>query len=143
MAASGGSAAAAAASASRTRSSAPARIGARTVSASWCGTASGARPQREVQDPGLVPEYEAEVDAFPDLADLVPDPMRDKRRLRVVEDDARLLIEPALAAVYGRDDGMQIKRGDAVLEHASASVEDLPLPCEDMGELCSHLGKIR
>src|SRR3989442_11045064 len=112
-------------------STSPGRTFAASVSATWCGisrTRSGREREREVQDPVALPVDEPEVDAGRDLADLVPDPVRDERRLRVVEHDRLLLVEPARLLVDLRPDRLDPEGKDLVAQLALLRVEDLPLP---------------
>src|ERR1700756_5213384 len=78
--------------ASRALSSAscPGRIGARTMKLD-CGVIalpSGPELQREVDQPLLGPIDLAEIEARPDQADLVADPVGDQRGLGIVQHDA-------------------------------------------------------
>src|SRR5205814_9315494 len=59
----------------------------------------GFGPKREVQDPRSLPEHEPEVEPVGDLADLVADPVSDQRGLGVIQNDALLLVEPAVAPI--------------------------------------------
>ena len=90
---------------------------------------------------GLVLETDAEMDRRPfpekdfseieagrDLADFVAHHPRDERRLRVVDDRAILLIEPAFPRPDRRLDCANAKRRDAVFQTAAFGVENLSLP---------------
>src|SRR5215472_6885140 len=90
--------------------------------------------QREVDQPFLVPVHLAQVQAWADLANLVANPMRDERGLRVVENDALLAVQPARPHVHLGDDGVEPEREDPVPEHALLGVEDLALPGEMVDE---------
>ena len=57
-----------------------------------------------------LPVHEPEVDARRDLADLVAHPLREERRLRVVEDDRLLAVEPARLLVDLRPHGIEAER---------------------------------
>ena len=83
---------------------------------------------------GPLPEDEAEVDAGRDLADLVPDPLRDNRRVRVVEDDRLLLVEPARLLVDLGANRLDAERADLVQQLALPAVEHLSLPADQVDE---------
>src|SRR4051812_34417372 len=55
--------------------------------------------EREVDQFLFAPENDAEINPGRHFANLVPDPFRDQRGLGVIEDDADLLVEPALVLV--------------------------------------------
>src|SRR4051812_13043108 len=98
-----------------------------------------AEVQAEVDQALLLPVDLAQVEAGLDLTNLVPNPVRQQGRLRVIQDDAFLLVEPTRVLINFRDDRIQPKRCDAVCEDAVLAVEGLPLP----GEMADHLGYFR
>src|SRR5438034_1162587 len=119
-------------------STSPARTVAASVSATWCAirsAISGRKLQREMQDLVALPVDESEIDAGRDCADLVPDPVRGERRLRVVEDDRLLLVEPAGVFVDLRADGLDPERKDLVAELALLGVEHLSFPDHEVDQL--------
>src|SRR5205823_1926703 len=97
----------------------PARSVAASVSATWCAirsAISGRKLQREMQDLVVLPVDESEIDDGRDCADLDPGPVRGERRLRVVEDDRLLLVEPAVVFVDLRADGLHPEQKYLVAE---------------------------
>src|SRR5918992_4210912 len=108
-----------------------------------CAAASSAELEREQRHLRAPPEDEPEVEAGRDLADLVPDAAREERRLRVVEDDRLLLVEPARLLVDLRPHRPQAERADLVLELALAAVEDLALPGDELQDLRRGEGDTR
>src|SRR3954452_1744866 len=123
----------------------PARTGATIVSADWYGTgpASLGELQREVQDLRLLPEDEPEVEPRRHLADLVADPLRHDRGLRVVEDDRLLAVEPALVLVNLRPHGLQPEGEDLVAKLTLLAVEDLALPGDEVDDFRGRLREAR
>src|SRR5689334_13098984 len=87
--------------------------------------------EREIDQPGLVPIGEAEIDVRRDEADLVADPMSHDRGYRVVEDDALLAVQPARRLVDLGGDGMNAEGQDAVEQGAAPRIEHFALPGED------------
>ena len=83
----------------------------------------------------LLPEHSAEIEARRDEADLVAYPMRNRRGLRVVEDDAFLAIDPARLADDVSEDGIKAEHSDFVHKRHLLGIEDLALPGEDVDEL--------
>src|SRR6516225_3459014 len=65
-----------------------------------------------------------------DLPQFIPDPVRDKGCLRIVEDRAWLVVEPARPGVNLCKDRIEAEGADAVLERAGGRIENLPLPGE-------------
>src|SRR6266852_7857325 len=70
----------------------------------------GSKLQRKIDEPLFVPVNFSQIKTRPDLADLIANPLRDERRLRVVENDAFLAIEPAGPFVNLRDDRIEPER---------------------------------
>src|SRR3970040_200964 len=101
-------------------------------SSTW--RARDSKLRREVVQPLLAPVHLPEIQAGPDLADLIADPAGDERGLGVVEHDAFLAIEPARPLVHLGDDGVESERGEAVLQLALLCIEDLTLPREVVDE---------
>ena len=98
--------------------------------------------EREVEDAVVVPIDDAEVGARIDQSHLVPDPVRHGRRLRVVEDDALFLVEPAGLLVDLRPDPVQVQRRDLVEQLALVGVEDLPLPRDEVNDFGRDLREL-
>src|ERR1700738_444538 len=73
-------------------------------------------------------EDDAEVQARADLADLVTDLVREERRLRVVQDDRRFLIEPARRYIDLGLHEVPPEGSDLVEQISLRAVEDLALP---------------
>ena len=105
--------------------------------------AHAAELEREVEDLVLLPVHEPEVEARSDLADLVAHVPREERRLRVVEDDRLLAVEPARLLVDLRAHRLDAEREDLVLEVALLAVEDLALPGEGLGDPGDVVGDLR
>ena len=63
--------------------------------------------KREIDQALFAPVNFSEIGARSDLADLIPNPVREERRLGVIENDALLAVEPALALVDLGDDRVQ------------------------------------
>src|SRR5271166_593193 len=96
--------------------------------------------QREVDQPGLVPVYLAQIQAGRlDQPDLIADPVRHHRCLGVVQHDAFLAIQPARRLVDLGDDGIEAERPDAIAQQTGLGVEHLALP----GEHTDELGDLR
>src|SRR3954451_14123680 len=96
-----------------------------------------------MEDPGLSAKYLAKVEAGLDHADFVADPSRHQRSLRIIENDAFLAVEPALALVDPGDDGGDAERQDLVFQQPGLGIEDLALPGEmvdERGDLGSEAG---
>src|SRR5215813_3090834 len=91
--------------------------------------------QREVDQPFFLPVHFAEIQLRTDLTDLVANPLRDGRRLRVVEDDALLAVEPARSFVDFGDDRVEVERRNAIAQDTVRAVERLALPDEQADEL--------
>src|SRR6185503_19484018 len=70
----------------------------------------------------------AEVSAWRDFANLIAHPMRQQRSLRVIEDDALLLVHPARTLVDLGDDRVQSERQNFVSQHAFAGIKNFSLP---------------
>ena len=73
-----------------------------------------------------------------DLADLIADPMRHERSLRIIEHNALLVIQPARAFIDLRDDRVQPKGQNLVSQNAFGWVKDFPLP----GKMIDEIGYI-
>ena len=86
-----------------------------------------------------VPVDRTEVGLRRDQPDLVADVLRHQRRLRVVEDDAVLLVDETLAEEDLGQDRFHAERPDVIDERLVLCVEDLPLP----GEMIDHAGDCR
>src|SRR5580704_9718989 len=95
--------------------------------------------QREVDQPRLVPVDLAEVQPRRlDQPDLIANPMRDHRRLGVVQHNAFLAIQPAWRLVNPGDDGIEAEWPDAIAQQAGLGVEYLALPgkhADEFGDL--------
>src|SRR4029078_2807937 len=91
--------------------------------------------QREVDQPLLAPEDDAQIRAGRYLPDLVADALRDHRGLRVVEDDAFLAIDPAGRLVHLGDDRLDTGYEDPVLQGLALRIEHLALPPEQVDGL--------
>src|SRR5919106_584610 len=89
--------------------------GARTMKLD-CGVIAIVRRPLELQckiDQSLpAPVHLAQIQARTDLADLVPDPLRDEGGVGVVENDALLAIQPAVFLVDPGNDGAEAERQD-------------------------------
>src|SRR5713226_4272862 len=88
-----------------------------------------------MQDPVSLPIDKPEIDSGRNCADLVPDPVRNERRFRIVEHDRFLLVEPARVLIHLRSDRLDTEREDLVAELALFRVEDLPLPDQEVDQL--------
>ena len=111
-------------------------IVARTVSATWCGT--GSVPRRAQGKPrSAAPRARPPRGAAgrDEPRRLVAHHARHQRRLRVVDDGAVLVVDPALPVRHGRADQRQTKGGDAVDQATTIRVELLALPGEPVGSL--------
>ena len=74
----------------------------------------GRKLEREIDQLLFTPVDLAEVNAGTNFANLIAYPMCDERSLGVIEDDALLLIEPALVLVDFGDDRLVSHRQDLV-----------------------------
>src|SRR5438067_2849420 len=92
------------------------------------GLSRGWKFQREMDQLLFSPINNAEINPRRDFADLVPDPFRDQRRLGIIENNARLLVEPALRLVDLRDDRLVTKRQDLVLQRSRNRIENFSFP---------------
>src|SRR4051812_18921406 len=90
--------------------------------------------QCEMEDPGFPAKHLAKVEAGLDHADLVADPPRHQRGLRIIENDAFLAVEPALALVDLGDDRGDAEWQDLVLQQPGLGVKDFALPSEMIDE---------
>jgi hypothetical protein len=79
--------------------------------------------------------HRAEVGSGGDLTDLVADVLSQQRCLRVVEDDAVLVVDETLADVNVGQNRFQAERPDMIDERLALRVEDLALPGEEIDEL--------
>src|SRR5512132_1320966 len=84
--------------------------------------------QGELEQPAAAHEHLTKVGAAGDLADLVPDPVGDQRRARIVEHDALLAVDPARILVDLGPDQPEPEWGHAVAQTVVARVEHLALP---------------
>src|SRR5438046_1286166 len=84
--------------------------------------------QSEINQPLFAQINFAEISAWHDFANLIADPMRQQRRLRVIEDDALLLVHPARTLVDLRDDRVQSEGQNFVSQHAFAGIKNFSLP---------------
>src|SRR5207248_3219981 len=100
---------------------------------------SRSKLQCEVKDSGSAAEHLAQIEAGLDHPNLIANPSGDQRRLRIVENDAFLAVEPALALVDLGDDSGDAERQDLVLEQAGFGVEYLALP----GKMVDEPGDLR
>src|SRR5579859_4406644 len=104
----------------------------RSVSRKTCDSSAlsifRGKAQRKVSDPDPSEIGHAKIETRCDRADLVPNPMRDDRRLRVVQDGARLRVGPTRASVDFRDKRQDTERGEPVAQLATLRIEDLALP---------------
>src|SRR6187549_2393735 len=65
----------------------------------WLRLSGGRKPQREVDQFLFTPVNDPKVNSRSHFADFVADPFGHERSLRVIENDALLLVEPALVVV--------------------------------------------
>src|SRR4051794_23558713 len=96
--------------------------------------------EREIDQALFAPVNFTKISMWADLADLIANPMRDQRSLRIVEHDALFVIEPARAFVDLCDDRIQAEGGDSVAQHTFLRVEDFALPREVIDEVRDVLG---
>src|ERR1043166_2218726 len=101
-----------------------------------------AEVEREVDQLAFIPEHDAQVQPWRDLADLVAYPVRHQRRLRVVEHNALFLIEPARTLVDLRDDGLKTYGQDFVAQFALFGIKNFALPRDDMRKLRGNLREL-
>src|SRR5258708_4400242 len=119
----------------------PARISAITGTAVWVvtigqrqgasradGRACVRELKREVDGFGFADEDDAQITARADLADLIAHRASDQRRLRIVEDDGRLGIEPARRDVNARSDQVPAQRADLVQQRRARTVDNFAAP---------------
>src|SRR4026208_1447288 len=104
--------------------------------------ASALRRQREVQDFVAPPENEPEVNAGRDLANLVPDLVRDPRGLRVVEDDRLFLVEPARVFVDLGPNRLDSEGPDDVEQVFFRRIEALSAPDEPLDQSLGRPGDL-
>src|SRR4029077_13156350 len=91
--------------------------------------------EREVEQLLGVPVDRPEIGVRRNLPDLVADVLGHQRRLRIVEDDAVLLVDEALAEVDLGQDRLEAERPDVIDQGLALGVEDLALPGEVIDEL--------
>src|SRR5678809_753704 len=70
-----------------------------TADQGWTGSSCGRKFEREVNCFGLIPIHEAQVHPRANLPNLVSNVLSDKRSLRVVENNAFLVIKPTRSLV--------------------------------------------
>src|SRR5277367_2510228 len=97
--------------------------------------------QGEVEDVAAPPEDDSEKDSRGDFTDLVPDLAGGKRRLRVVEDDARGAVVPAVLFVDGSFYRLDLQWRQDVQQACRACVYHLSPPGESVGEAGGHPGR--
>src|SRR5512142_1612688 len=102
------------------------------------GRAGELKLEREIDQPLVVPENFAQVQAGADLANLVANPVGNERRFGVVEDNAFLVVEPAWRLVYFGENGVHAERKNPVFQHSFLGIEHLALPGEVVDE-CGDL----
>ena len=86
---------------------------------------------------------ESEVDPRRDLADLIPNRVRNERGLGVIDHDAFLVVEPALILLDLRDNQRVFYDADSVDQLALRRIEYFALPGEniyEMSDLVRDLG---
>src|SRR5262247_1668468 len=74
--------------------------------------------EREMQNRLVVPIHAAEVDVGRDQTDLVANPLRHERGLRIVKNDAFLLVEQAGPRVDLGDNRVDAQRRNPIPQHA-------------------------
>ena len=82
----------------------------------------------------FAPVNHAEIDPGRDFADFIANPLREQRSLRVIEDDAFLLVEPAFVLVDFGHDRPVSEREDFVPQLAFHRIEDFAFPGEEVHE---------
>src|SRR5580658_3537413 len=90
--------------------------------------------QGEVEDVVAPPEDDSEKDPRGDFADLVPDLAGNKRRLRVVEDDARGAVVPAVLFVDRGFYRLDLQWRQDVQQACRAGAHHLSPPGESVGQ---------
>jgi hypothetical protein len=90
----------------------------------------------------LTPIDASEIKIVVDQTNLIANPTRDQRGLRIVEDDAFLLIEPAWSFVDFGDDCVEAEVSDAIPEYAIRGVKSLSLPCEEVYEVRDFIAEL-
>src|SRR3954469_13321736 len=92
------------------------------------GLSGDGKFEGEIDESFLAPVNFSEINARRDFAYFVANPMRQQRRLRIIEHDALLVIEPARAFVDLGDDRVQAERQDFVAQDAFAWIKNFSLP---------------
>src|SRR6266513_1393682 len=99
--------------------------------------------EREMNQLLLAPIDDPEENPRRDFADLVPDPFRDQRCLGIIENDARLLVEPAVRLVDLRDDRLVAERQDFVFQRSRDRIEHFSLPGKEGNKPRDVVGNVR
>jgi hypothetical protein len=98
----------------------------------------GLKLQSEIDQALFVPIDFAEIKLRLDLADLIANPLRHHGGLRIVQDDAFFIIEPARPFVDFGDDGIQPQGQDFVLELPLLGIKDFSMP----GKVTDEFGNV-
>src|SRR6266567_3996957 len=116
------------------------------VDPDWIGSSCSRELDSEVNGLGLVPVHKTEIYSWADLTNLIANALGKQRRLRIIEDDTFLVIEPARGLVDLRHNGVQSEGKDSIPESPMGSVKRLTLPHEyidDCSNLCAVPGAWR
>src|SRR5262245_21631290 len=89
-----------------------------------------------MEDWFVAPVHPAKIQIRCNEADLVANPLSDERGLRIIEDDALLVVEQAGSFVDLSDDRVQAEHGNAIPQNAVRTVERLALPDEHADGVC-------
>ena len=91
--------------------------------------------EREMNQRLLTPVNTAEIQIWIDESNLISNPAGHQRGLRIVKNDAFLLIEPAWSLVDFRDDRVKAKVSDAISEYTILGIKRLSLPRKKIDEV--------
>src|SRR5579863_203417 len=81
--------------------------------------------EAEIDQPGLSPVDDPQIEVGANLANLIANPMRHHGSLRVIEHDTLFFIEPAFAFVDLGDNRIESQDGDFVGQYPSLCIERL------------------
>src|SRR6266403_1890644 len=96
--------------------------------------------QSEINQSFLVPINLSQIRRGRDAPNFIPNPMRQERRLGIIEDDAFLVIQPTWRLVDFGDDRAKAERQNLVSQQAFLGIENFALPREMVDKLGDVLG---
>src|SRR5271168_3579818 len=117
----------------RTSTSWPAASGAITMK--WpCGV-TGSELQAEIDQARLVPVNLSQIEVGANQPNLISNPMRHHRGVRIIKHDALLAVEPTGPLVDLCDNRLDARYQDLVLQETLLRVEHLALPAKQIDHL--------